>query len=67
MHSPNEFAGTHVQPSQRANHFSFPPTQRSGLLVSTTRSNSQVVNLQRSLNDLLAALTPVTLQQVPAH
>lgn len=44
----------------RANHFSFPPTQRFGSLDSTTkafgRSADQHLNLQRSFGNLLDAL-----------
>lgn len=38
MHSSRHAASTwsSLQPSQRANRFSFPPTQRTGLLVSPT-------------------------------
>lgn len=58
MHSPKDAAGTlSVQPSRRANHFSFPPTQRTGLLDSTIRrSSNQRVNLERSFLNLLDAL-----------
>ena len=41
-----------------ANHFSFPPTQRTGLLDSTKRrSSNQRVNLERSFHSLLDALS----------
>ena len=51
-----------MQPSQHADGFSFPPTQRSRLLGSTTpspdrhRSADQGVNLQNSFRKLLDAL-----------
>lgn len=59
MHSPKDAAGTFsVQSSRRANHFSFPPTQRTGLLDSTKRrSSNQRVNLERSFHSLLDALS----------
>ena len=45
-------------PFKRANHFSFPPTQRTGLLDSTKRrSSNQRVNLERSFHSLLDALS----------
>ena len=69
MHSPKDAAGTFsVQSSRRANHFSFPPTQRKGLLEPTTRtrSSNQRVNLLRSYNDLLDALDVPQLQQSTA-
>ena len=55
-------------PFKRANHFSFPPTQRKGLLEPTTRtrSSNQRVNLLRSYNDLLDALDVPQLQQSTA-
>lgn len=48
-----------------ANHFSFPPTQRMGLLEPTTRlrSSDQRANLLRSYDDLLDALDLPHLQQ----
>lgn len=59
------------QPSQRANHFSFPPTQRTGLLVSPTiqrtRSSSQRLNLQRSYRALLDALSLSVPEAAAAH
>lgn len=61
MYSPKDATCTSVQPSQRANQFSFPPTQRSGLLSSptrSTRSRDQRFNLQRSFDRLLAFLEP---------
>lgn len=59
MHSPKDAASTFsVQPSRRANHFSFPPTQRTDLLDSTKRrSSNQRVNLERSFHNLLDALS----------
>ncbi len=61
MHSPKDAAvSSRWQPSRRANHFSFPPTQRTGLLDSTViagkRSEDQRVNLDRSFTRLLGAL-----------
>lgn len=53
MHSPKDAASASAQPSRRANHFSFPPTQRFGLLRSTKRSPDQRTNLQQSLRRLL--------------
>lgn len=55
-------------PFKRANHFSFPPTQRKGFLEPTTRtrSSNQRVNLLRSYNDLLDALDVPQLQQSTA-
>ena len=45
-------------PFKRANHFSFPPTQRKGLLDSTSpmRSSDQQENLERSYRKMLFAL-----------
>ena len=47
-----------------ANHFSFPPTQRMGLLDPTTcpRSNNQHANLERSYRNLLSALNMAPMQ-----
>ena len=59
MHSPKDAAGPSFQPSRRAIHFSFPPTQRFGLLVSSApraRSRDQRTNLQRSFQTLMDAL-----------
>ena len=58
MHSSNDAA---QQPSlKHANLFSFPPTQRNGLLDSPTsqqkRSTDQSLNLQASLKKLQASL-----------
>ena len=58
MHSSNDAA---QQPSlTHANLFSFPPTQRNGLLDSPTsqqkRSTDQSLNLQASLKKLQASL-----------
>ena len=66
MHSSNDAA---QQPSlKHADLFSFPPTQRKGLLEPTTRtrSSNQRVNLLRSYNDLLDALDVPQLQQSTA-
>ena len=58
-----------LQPSQHADGFSFPPTQRTGLLGSTVsdqkhhRSQDQGVNLQDSFHRLLDALGETNLQQ----
>lgn len=46
-----------LQTAQRANHFSFPPTQRYGLLVSTNRSHDQRINLHRTWNGALERLS----------
>ena len=55
------------QQSLRANHFSFPPTQRFGLLGSTpARSSNQRLNLKHSYENLLDALNVPTLQHVTA-
>lgn len=45
-------------PFKRANHFSFPPTQRKGLLdpTSPARSSDQQENLERSYRKMLFAL-----------
>ena len=46
-------------PFKRANHFSFPPTQRMGLPVSPAhRSSDQSENLQHSFERLSEALAP---------
>lgn len=71
MHSSKDAAciWSPLQPSQRANHFSFPPTQRIGLLDSTTpkRSTNQNINLQRSFTKMLDALnTPLMQRKVTA-
>lgn len=49
---------------KRANHFSFPPTQRMGLLDPTTcpRSSNQHANLERSYRNLLSALNMAPMQ-----
>ena len=44
-------------PFKRANHFSFPPTQRMGLLDPTT-----CPNLERSYRNLLSALNMAPMQ-----
>lgn len=67
MHSSSDAACkcTSLQPSERANQFSFPPTQRFGLLDSTNahdadtnsgRSEDQRENLQESFKNLLDEL-----------
>lgn len=66
MHSSNNAACkcTSLQPSSYASQLSFPPTQSSGLLDSTTsgpgsngtRSPDQRENLQRSFEGLLDSL-----------
>ena len=60
MHSSNDAQRVRTPRSQLscANHFSFPPTQRMGLLEPTTRtrSSNQRVNLLRSYGNLLDAL-----------
>lgn len=68
MHSPKRSAGETSQQTQRAIHFSFPPTQRTRLLRSTTaRSSDQRLNLQRSYQKLVDALTVQPLQQARAR
>lgn len=51
--------------AQRADHFSFPPTQSHGLLGPTTnaRSSDQHANLAKSYHNLLDALNVPGLQQ----
>ena len=70
MHSSNDakLARTHRSQHTCASLFSFPPTQRKGLLEPTTRtrSSNQRVNLLRSYNDLLDALDVPQLQQSTA-
>ena len=69
MHSSKSNACARVsrQQSLRANHFSFPPTQRSGLLDSTpARSSNQRLNLKRSYENLLEALNVPPLQHATA-
>ena len=70
MHSSKDAASlwSSQQPSQCANHFSFPPTQRFGLLGSATpsRSSNQRLNLKRSYDNLLDALNVPTLQHATA-
>ena len=67
MHSSSDTACkcTSLQPSERANQFSFPPTQRFGLLDSTNahdadansnRLDDQRENLQESFRNLLDEL-----------
>ena len=56
-----------LQTAQRANHFSFPPTQRYGLLVSTDhsgnqRSHDQRANLSRTWNNVRLALSERPLE-----
>lgn len=69
MHSSNDAAS--LQPSKRANLFSFPPTQRIGLLDSPTsrkkqRSQDQRLNLRTSLDKLLDTLSTKPLEQAEA-
>lgn len=55
--------------SNCANHFSFPPTQRLGLLRSTSdphRSTDQRVNLNRSFERMLDCLMPSASVGSPA-
>ena len=73
MHSSDDAACKHtsLQTSNRANQFSFPPTQRFGLLDSTafssaSRSADQRQNLQHSYEFLLEALHFSRLQDSPA-
>ena len=70
MHSPNDASTTHVLPSQRANQFSFPPTQRDGLLDSPTtktkRSADQSLNLRASFEKLQASLDKAFPEQARA-
>ena len=58
-------------PFKRANHFSFPPTQRNGLLDSPTpqqkRSTDQSLNLQASLKKLQASLDKTLPNQARAY
>ena len=69
MHSSNDAAR---QPSlKHANLFSFPPTQRSGLLDSPTikqpkRSTNQRLNLQTSFKKLQASLNKAFPEQARA-
>ena len=55
-------------PFKRANHFSFPPTQRKGLLGPTAlkRSSDQTANLEQSFRNLLFALNMAPMQQYTA-
>lgn len=69
MHSSNDAA---QQPSlKHANLFSFPPTQRDGLLDSPTsqqkRSTDQSLNLQASLKKLQASLDKAFPNQARAY
>ena len=68
MHSSNDAAS--LQPSKRASLFSFPPTQRNGLLDSPThskhRSQNQRLNLRASYNKLIEALSTQPLKQAEA-
>lgn len=69
MHSSNDAA---QQPSlNHANLFSFPPTQRDGLLDSPTsqqkRSTDQSLNLQASLKKLQASLDKAFPNQARAY
>ncbi len=68
MHSSNDAA---QQPSlKHANLFSFPPTQRNGLLDSpttkTNRSTNQSLNLRASFEKLQASLDKVFPEQARA-
>lgn len=68
MHSSNDAA---QQPSlKHANHFSFPPTQRNGLLDSPTtktkRSADQSLNLRASFEKLQASLDKAFPEQARA-
>lgn len=69
MHSSNDAA---QQPSlKRADLFSFPPTQRNGLLDSPTsqpkRSTNQSLNLQTSFKKLQASLDKTFPNQARAY
>lgn len=69
MHSSNDAA---QQPSlKHANLFSFPPTQRNGLLDSPTtksnRSTNQSLNLRTSFNKLQASLDKTFPNQARAY
>ena len=69
MHSSNDAA---QQPSlNHANLFSFPPTQRNGLLDSPTpkpkRSTNQSLNLRASFEKLQAALDKAFPNQARAY
>lgn len=69
MHSSNDAA---QQPSlKHADLFSFPPTQRDGLLDSPTtkakRSADQHLNLQTSFEKLQASLNKSFPNQAPAY
>lgn len=69
MHSSNDAA---QQPSlKHADLFSFPPTQRNGLLDSPTsqqkRSTDQSLNLQASLKKLQASLDKAFPNQARAY
>ena len=68
MHSSNDAA---QQPSlKHANLFSFPPTQRNGLLDSPTtkanRSTNQSLNLRASFEKLQASLDKAVPEQARA-
>ena len=69
MHSSN---GAEQQPSlKHANLFSFPPTQRNGLLDSPTpkpkRSTDQELNLRASFDKLQASLDKTFPNQARAY
>lgn len=69
MHSSNDAA---QQPSlKHANLFSFPPTQRNGLLDSpttkTNRSTNQSLNLRTSFEKLQASLDKAFPNQARAY
>lgn len=70
MHSSSDALRARHFRSQQfcANHLSFPPTQRKGLLDPTapTRSTDQHANLQRSYRNLLSALNVAPMQHTAA-
>lgn len=67
MHASSDATCSRVsrQAFKRANHFSFPPTQRMGLLDPTTptRSSNQHANLEKSWRNLLSALNVAPMRQ----
>lgn len=70
MHSSNDAKLTRTHWSQHtcASLFSFPPTQRKGLLGPTAlkRSSDQTANLEQSFRNLLFALNMAPMQQYTA-
>ena len=70
MHSSNDARRARSLRSQLtcANHFSFPPTQRKGLLGPTAlkRSSDQTANLEQSFRNLLLALNMAPMQHTAA-